>query len=258
MPDVQESETAEARLRQLKTIIGIGHEHLEAAVAGVRAAAPQLLTEVVREKLESFRQVELDLHRQREQKATRDMSRTVTFALDQSSSRRCRRELARVTVVNRHMTCECPRRAGRRALRCGWLLLLVPPLVLAGVTSTHAPEVLRAGRWQFTAEPPALPFGFSLPSGVQGQPGGASFTSCIDPALSVPTDPRLACTVDGMNRSGTTITWATTCSILQDTFRSEGVAQYSGDTMSGTMTTRVPVLGQLTQRISGRYLGPCI
>jgi hypothetical protein len=186
------------------------------------------------------------------------MSRTVTFAPDQSPSRRCRRELARVTVVNRHMTCECPRRAGRRALRCGWLLLLVPPLVLAGVTSTHAPEVLRAGRWQFTAQPPALPFGFSLPSGVQGQPGGASFTSCIDPALPVPTDPRLACTVDGMNRSGTTITWATTCSILQGTFRSEGVAQYSGETMSGTMTTRVPVLGQLTQRISGRYLGPCI
>jgi two-component system, LuxR family, sensor kinase FixL len=74
-------ETAEARLRELKTIIGIGHEHLDAALAAVRAAAPQRLTEVVREKLESFRKAELDLHRQREENAARDMSRTVAFAI---------------------------------------------------------------------------------------------------------------------------------------------------------------------------------
>jgi CHASE3 domain sensor protein len=73
--------TAEARLRELKTIIGIGHEHLDAAVAAVRSAAPQRLTEVAREKLESFRQAELDLGRQREEKATRDMSRTLAFAV---------------------------------------------------------------------------------------------------------------------------------------------------------------------------------
>jgi two-component system, LuxR family, sensor kinase FixL len=74
-------QTAEARLRQLKEIIGIGHQHLDAAVAAVRAAAPQRLTDVVREKLESFRQVEINLRRQREEKATRDLSRSVTFAI---------------------------------------------------------------------------------------------------------------------------------------------------------------------------------
>src|SRR5690348_10435495 len=55
-------ETVEARLRQLKRIIGIGHEHLETAMAAVRAAVPQRSTEAVREKLESFREAELDLH----------------------------------------------------------------------------------------------------------------------------------------------------------------------------------------------------
>jgi hypothetical protein len=50
-----------------------------------------------------------------------------------------------------------------------------------------------------------------------------------------------------------------TCSVPQGAFRSDAVAQYrGGGTMDGTMTTYVPMIGgQMTQRLTGRYLGPC-
>jgi hypothetical protein len=117
------------------------------------------------------------------------------------------------------------------------------------VASADAQEATRAGLWQFTAQDQ---------SGASSAGGGTTFTSCIDPARSVPTDPQLACRVGGVNRSGATVTWAMTCTVPQGTFSSQAVARYHGGTMDGTITTEVPVLGgQMVQRISGRYLGAC-
>ena len=116
-------------------------------------------------------------------------------------------------------------------------------------TSVDAQETIKGGLWQFTSQ-----------GGPQqsGQQIGSNFTNCIDPARSVPVDPKLSCRVDGMNRRGPAVTWATTCNTPQGTFQSKAVAQYGATTMSGTLTTEVPVLGgQVVQQISGRYLGPC-
>jgi hypothetical protein len=129
-------------------------------------------------------------------------------------------------------------------------LLLATMLALPAATDAHAQERVKAGLWQFTAQ-------------AEPQPGvtskiGANFTNCIDPARSVPVDPSMSCRVDGMNRRGTAITWATTCTTPDGTFQSRGVAQYGAATMTGTLTTEVPVLGgQVVQQIAGRYLGPC-
>ena len=122
-------------------------------------------------------------------------------------------------------------------------LVAVAALAVPG----EAQEAMRAGLWQFTAQDQ---------SGTSS--GSTSFTSCIDPARSVPTDPQLSCNVGGVNRSGPNITWAMTCTVPQGTFNSKAVAQYRGGTMAGTITTDVPVIGgQMVQQISGRYLGPC-
>ena len=126
-------------------------------------------------------------------------------------------------------------------------LLLVGALGLLVAASARA-EDTRAGLWQFTSQDQ---------SGNSGS-SGTSFTSCIDPARSVPTDPRFGCNVRGVNRSGTRVSWAMTCTVPQGVFSSQAVAEYRGATMDGTMTTYVPMIGgQMTQRISGRYLGPC-
>ena len=74
-------QTAEARLQQLKGIIAIGPQNLDTAIAAVRAAAPQRLTEVVREKLDGFREAENSLRQQREEKTGRDMTRTIIFSI---------------------------------------------------------------------------------------------------------------------------------------------------------------------------------
>jgi hypothetical protein len=142
--------------------------------------------------------------------------------------------------------------ASRRAV----LLLAAFPALAAA--SGRAQEAMKSGLWQFTSqnETAASAAGFSPPS--QAQQGGSTFTNCIDPTRSVPTDPHLGCKVESVNRSGATVTWAMTCTVPQGTFRSQAVAQYSGSTMTGTMTTFVPMIGgQMSQRISGRYLGPC-
>ena len=126
--------------------------------------------------------------------------------------------------------------------------------MLAGlllISSSAWAQTIPAGLWQFTSQgdTPALSYG----SQVNG-----SFTNCIDPARTVPVDPRFSCQVNDMNRNGAAVTWRTTCTTQYGTFRSEGAAQYSGDTMAGTLTTYVPMIGgQIRQRISGRYLGPC-
>jgi hypothetical protein len=147
--------------------------------------------------------------------------------------------------VNPATTCAAPLFAGVLAL---------------AVASANAQEATRPGLWQFTAQGQMArsPAGFSSPPGAETQPGGTSFTSCIDPARSVPTDPSLSCSVESTNRSGATVRWTMTCSVPQGAFRSDAVAQYRGGTMDGTMTTYVPMIGgQMTQRLTGRYLGPC-
>ena len=115
------------------------------------------------------------------------------------------------------------------------------------IGQAHAQEAARAGLWQFVSQDQS-----------GGSSASSSFTKCIDPARSVPTDPQVSCNVTGVNRNGTAVSWAMTCTVPQGTFNSKAVAQYRGGTMDGTITTDVPMLGgQMVQRISGRYLGAC-
>ena len=132
--------------------------------------------------------------------------------------------------------------------------VLLAALTAVASSSAQAQGTIQAGLWQFTSEG-GLPA--SAPPGSQSQIS-SGFTNCIDPARSVPVDPKLSCQVNSMNNRGGAVTWSTTCTTPQGTFQSQGTAQYSADRMTGTLSTYVPMIGgQVTQRISGRYLGPC-
>jgi hypothetical protein len=149
------------------------------------------------------------------------------------------------------------------------LLLSAGGAAVSVAAPANAADSVKPGRWEFTSQMqapamPQLPPGTQLPPGIQLQPGGGmkvSHTSCVDPERAVPTDPRPECKIDRMERNGGTVSWATTCNTAQGTVRSEGIAHYAGDNMQATLTTHIPQQGgrsmDTSQRISGRYLGPC-
>jgi len=130
----------------------------------------------------------------------------------------------------------------------------------------HEPsnDSVKAGEWQFTAalQPPSGAAG-TPPTTPQTAPqvqGGAKTTyqACIasDTAVLAGIDPR--CKIDSSQRQGPRITWSMSCADTR--VHSEGVAQYHGDKMNGTMVSRVPGANGATdirQSITGHYIGPC-
>jgi hypothetical protein len=69
------------------------------------------------------------------------------------------------------------------------------------------------------------------------------------------------CKLDGSRRDGAQVTWSMTCTNAQNAVHSDGVARYSGDTMEATLISHLPnakgAATDLTQYITGRYLGAC-
>jgi hypothetical protein len=128
---------------------------------------------------------------------------------------------------------------------------------------------VKPGRWEFIArlQAPAasqLPAETQLLQGTEPQSGGGIKTSylyCVTSDRAVPAEFGPQCKLDSTDRNGATITWAMTCTNTQGKVRSDGVAQYSGDTMEGTMISHLPGTDgkptDTTQHITGRYLGPC-
>lgn len=127
---------------------------------------------------------------------------------------------------------------------------------------------VKPGRWQFTAQlqtpAPQSPTGLQPAQGVLPQSGGGiktSYYGCLSSERAVPAEFGPQCKLDSTERNGPAITWAMTCTNPQGAVRSDGVAQYAGDTMQATMISHLPgadgKVTDMTQLITGRYVGPC-
>ena len=140
-------------------------------------------------------------------------------------------------------------------------ILLTMILASASSVPSRAADEIKAGKWQFTTQ-------MQLPGAAQSRPdvqpaagGNAPMvrTACIDAANPIPAEAQ--CTLDRVDRHGSTVTWAMTCNTPRGPILSAGSGRYAGDTMEATLTARVPShAGQPVDtpgRISGRYLGPC-
>lgn len=135
------------------------------------------------------------------------------------------------------------------------LLVCVMPL------ATQAAEEIKAGKWQFTTE-------MQIPAMVQSSPGATApsagnspmtRTACIDPAHPIPEEAQ--CKLDNIQRRDGNVVWSMTCSSPQGPVQSTGSAHYAGETMSASLTARVPGPNgkpvDAPGRITGRYIGPC-
>ena len=138
--------------------------------------------------------------------------------------------------------------------------LLALSLAAAVTVAAQAADEIRSGKWEFTTQ-------IQLPGAVQSAPAGQAAgrnapmtrNACIDAANPIPAEAQ--CKVDQVDRRGSIVTWAMTCTSPRGEIHSAGSARYTGNTMEGTVTARVP--GPNNQvvdtpgHIAGRYLAPC-
>jgi hypothetical protein len=138
---------------------------------------------------------------------------------------------------------------------------------------------VKPGQWEFTTRLEAFatpPPGTQSPQPQSPQPqsptpsppatqpqsgGDATYLSCIQSDRAVPVEFGAQCKLDSRERQGPRVTWSMICTNPQGAVRSDGVAQYHGDTMDATLINHFPAANgtvtDLTQRITGRYLRPC-
>lgn len=144
-------------------------------------------------------------------------------------------------------------------------VLTAPPSPLFRPTTYGSGEV-KPGQWEFTARlrtsAESPPEGIQSPQGTEAPgEGDPTFILCIDPDKAVPDPLGAQCQLDSRARKGPRITWSMTCRNSDGAVRSDGVAQYHGDTMDATLINHFPDASgrvrDLTQRITGRYLGSC-
>jgi hypothetical protein len=144
----------------------------------------------------------------------------------------------------------------------------------AAALPAGAAEGIRPGKWEYTVTTrmPNMPQAQQLPPNVPMPAGGgmtATHTSCVtsnDPAAELakphgPAGAQSRCNVDRMDRSGTTVSWATTCTNPDGVSRSEGTARYTADRVDADSRTRTTRQNggamEVSNHIVGRYLGPC-
>ena len=144
--------------------------------------------------------------------------------------------------------------------------MLAVVIALAGIKAATAAEPIKAGRWQFTSQLQAAgpPAGKPSPRGAAATAGGAktTYTSCIAADSPVPAELGPQCRLDYRERHGEWFTWSMVCTNSQSSVHSDGEAQYRGESMEATMTSHLPAAdgktNDMTQYITGRYLGPCV
>ena len=128
---------------------------------------------------------------------------------------------------------------------------------------------VKPGSWEFTAQleraAAALPLAGVPTAGGQQAPATSgvapTYRMCVEPERPVPSELGPNCKLERVTRNDPQIDWSMACTTADGTVHSNGAAQYHGLTMAATLVNHVPAgdgkVTDITQRITGRYLGPC-
>lgn len=152
-------------------------------------------------------------------------------------------------------------------------------LALALCGAALAGESVKEGQWEFSntmkmAGMPdmseiakQLPPGMKLPGGMElgGNSGGMTmkFKHCVTNDNAQPPmkdQDKFKCEMTKQKRDGGRFEWAQHCTGKNTDFTSEGVANYSGNTMTSEMTSKGTMEGHpadMTMKTTGTYLGAC-
>lgn len=130
----------------------------------------------------------------------------------------------------------------------GLLLLIVMSVLLSG--NCVAAPVMKEGLWEITSkmEMPGMPM----------QMPAQSYKHCMTTDNMVPQQqsPNQDCKMISNNVRGNTVTWKMECKTPQGPTIMDGKVTYNNDSMNGVIKMKQSGM-DMTQRMSGRYLGKC-
>jgi hypothetical protein len=134
------------------------------------------------------------------------------------------------------------------------VLFLAGILFLPPATCLAAEPDMQDGKWEMTMkmEMPGMPFAIPPVKSV----------TCITRENPVPQPESMGkeCTMTKMQMKGNTVTWAADCKDADGGLHTEGEITYRGNSFDGTIrSTMKSAEGEMpmTQKISGKRLGPC-
>jgi hypothetical protein len=129
------------------------------------------------------------------------------------------------------------------------ILLFVISLFLFSCGVQKGPN-MKEGLWEITIrmEVPGMP--------VQMPP--QTYTQCLTQKEAVPQQkaPDQNCKITKQDIKGDTVSWVVECNTSEGTAVSDGRLTYKGDTFEGIITMKQRGM-EVTQRLSGRWIGKC-
>ena len=144
--------------------------------------------------------------------------------------------------------------------------ILVAAGCVAVVTAAWA-QGPKIGQWEYQSEMTipgvSLPPGMSMPQmSGDGMVQRMSFRSCVTESEPVPMDRQGGhdCKLTRMDRKGDAVSWAVECQTPEGPMIGEGTGTYRGDRMDAVIKMKGTANGrpmEMTQKLQGRYLGPC-
>jgi hypothetical protein len=128
-------------------------------------------------------------------------------------------------------------------------------VLISLVWATGAFAEIKEGLWEITTK--------AEMKGVPVQMPATTVKQCITKDKAVPksASDNYECKTKSYKVSGDTVTYSVECRGKEDLIITEGKTTYKGNTFDGTSTTKIKAKGQpemqLTNKISGKYIGPC-
>ena len=159
------------------------------------------------------------------------------------------------------------------------IMVAVGCVVAATTVWAQGPKI---GQWEYQSEMtipgvslppgmqmPKMPEGMQLPPGMSmpqmsgdGMVQRMSFRSCVTESEPVPMDRQGGhdCKLTRMDRKGDSVNWAVECQTPEGLMTGDGTGTYKGDRMDAVIKMKGTANGrpmEMTQKLQGRYLGPC-
>jgi hypothetical protein len=133
--------------------------------------------------------------------------------------------------------------------------LMILAFIVSLVCATSALAEIKDGLWEITSKAEI--------KGMPGQMPPSMVRHCLTKSDPVPKamDKRMECKMKDQSINGDTVTYTMECKGKDSVVLTSGTMTYKGNTFAGASTTNIKSKSQpqmqMSNKISGKYIGPC-